>query len=182
MAQYLLPCKCGQKVRVETAQAGGQVLCSCGQSLAVPTLRGLRALEEAPPDQTTLKRSAGRRWSPLQGGLFSAGLLVMVIALAVLAYNFWQYVQATPYTRDPSSQITEIEGRVIDEIPPADALDEFFRMREEGLGQPTVMPWVQWQNFVAERRTLMIGAGIAAAIGLAALIAALVMRPASRAV
>jgi hypothetical protein len=179
MAQYFLSCTCGQKVRVETAQAGGQVACACGRSLTVPTLRGLRALEEAPLDAVARQRAAGRRWSPLQGGLFSVGLLVMVISLGVLAFNAWQYLQATDHTRDPSSDINEIDSQVIDTIPPADALDEFYRLRSEGLGQPAVMPWVQWQNFAAERRTLMIVAGIAAALGLLAIVVSLIMRPAT---
>ena len=49
--QFLLPCSCGQKVRVGNAQAGAGVRCVCGKSLTVPTLRGLRELESAPPDE-----------------------------------------------------------------------------------------------------------------------------------
>ena len=180
MAQYLLPCTCGEKVRVEAAQAGGQVACACGKTLSVPTLRGLRALEEAPADAAAAKRAADRRWSPLQGILFSSGLLVTVIALGVVAYAFWQYVQATPYTRDVSPELTQLNSDIVDEIPAPDALDEFFHLRDEGLGQPTVMPWVHWQKFAAERRWIMIAAGSAAAVGLIAIVAALVMKPAPR--
>jgi hypothetical protein len=80
-AQYLLPCSCGQKVRVEPAQAGGQVACACGANLNVPTLRGLKQLEIAPPDEAAVRRSAGRQWGPVRGAMFSIGLLVVVISL-----------------------------------------------------------------------------------------------------
>jgi hypothetical protein len=182
MAQYLLPCSCGQKVRVETAQAGGQVACGCGQALAVPTLRGLRALEEAAPDKAAIERAAGRQWSPLQGAMFSIGLLVAVVSLGVVGYTLWNYVQATPYTRDPSQEIIAYEGGQIDQLPAADSLDVFYEMRDQGLGEVGTPPWIQWQQVVAEQRTLMIGAGIAAAIGLLAAISAFFIKPARQVV
>ncbi len=178
MAQYLLPCSCGQKVRVDSAQAGGCVPCACGQSLSVPTLRGLRALEEAPADKAAIQRAAGRLWSPLQGTRFSVGLFVFVVALGIVGYTLWNYRQATPYTRDWTPEISTELVRQVDELPLTDALDEFYKMRDEGLGQPAAPPWVHVQAFVDQQRTRMIVAAIAAAIGLLAVIASLFMRPA----
>ena len=47
MSTYLLTCDCGKTVPVEIGQAGGQVTCSCGTQLDVPTLRKLRHLPAA---------------------------------------------------------------------------------------------------------------------------------------
>jgi hypothetical protein len=178
MAQYLLPCSCGQKVRVDSAQAGGRATCACGQSLSVPTLRGLRALDEAPADKAAILRAAGRQWSPLQGILFSAGLFVFVVALGFVAYSFWNYVQATPYTRDFTPEISTELVRQVDDLSLTEAVDEFYEMRDKGLGQPTAPPWIHVQAFVDQQRTRMIAAAIAAAIGLLAVIASLCMKPA----
>ncbi len=178
MAQYLLTCSCGEKVRVEPAQAGGRVSCGCGQSIAVPTLRGLRALEEAPPDKAALQRAAGRQWSPLQGAMFSIGLLVAVVSLGVVAYTSWVYMQAAPYTRDLTPEINQFEGQQIDQLSLNDSLSMFYEMREQGLGEVGMPPWVHFQHVVAEQQTLMISAGIAAAIGLLAAVGSLFMGPA----
>jgi hypothetical protein len=42
--KYLLSCSCGKEVPIETAQAGGNVLCDCGLSLKVPTLLQIKKL------------------------------------------------------------------------------------------------------------------------------------------
>jgi hypothetical protein len=182
MPQYLLPCTCGEKVRVEPAQAGGQIACQCGKLLTVPTLRGLRALAEAPPDQSTVVRGNVRKWSKLQGAMFSIGLLVAVVSLGIVAYTFVEYWQATPYTRDMTPEINEFEGQAIEQLSAIEAYDLFVQMRDEGLGEAGTPPWVQVQKLVAEQRALMIGSGIAAAIGILSVVAALVMRPAGSAV
>jgi hypothetical protein len=180
MAQYLLPCSCGQKVRVDAAQAGGRATCACGQTLNVPTLRGLKALETAPADNVARQRAAGRQWSPLQGGLFSMGLVVFVVALGVVGLGFWNYFHAIEHTRDWTPEISTEAARQVDDLSLTDALDQFYEMRDTGLGQPGTPPWVLWKEFVAQQQTVMIAAGAAAAIGLLAVISSLFMRPARR--
>jgi hypothetical protein len=176
MPQYLLPCSCGEKVRVEPAQAGGLVACTCGQSLTVPTLRGLRALEEAPADVANLR--GGRRWGPVQGALFSIGLVVTVVALAVVTYTFVLFLDASQYTRDMSPEVNEFSGMQIDQMTAMEVYDEFVALRSEGLGEIGVLPWVHFQRVVAEQRILMISSGIAAAIGLFAVMGSLLLKPA----
>jgi hypothetical protein len=46
--KYLLPCRCGQQVVVEPRQAGGTVVCPCGQTLPIPTMLEMIALEPVP--------------------------------------------------------------------------------------------------------------------------------------
>jgi len=45
---YLLPCPCGQSVTVTEGSAGAQVKCTCGRTLTVPSLGGLRELAGEP--------------------------------------------------------------------------------------------------------------------------------------
>ncbi len=61
MSDYLLPCACGQKLPVSTRQAGQAVRCACGAPLEVPTLRGLRQLEQAERPAKASRRAWGAR-------------------------------------------------------------------------------------------------------------------------
>jgi hypothetical protein len=176
-AQYLLPCSCGQKVRVEPAQAGGQVACACGANLNVPTLRGLRQLEVAPTDDATIRRSTGRQWGPVRGAMFSIGLLVVVVSLLVLAYTYLQFAEAGLFTQDQTPVINQLEGEQIANMNLLDSLQAFYSLREEGLGEPVEPFWVTAQKIVAEKRNLMLGAGGLALAGAIAVIASLLINP-----
>jgi hypothetical protein len=182
MAQYFLPCSCGERVRVEAAQAGGRVACACGKELVVPTLRGLKALEPAPLDQVAARRAAGRQWSRLQGGMFSLGLLVTVIALGIVGFTLWQYlmIQASPFAVDRTTEFLQFDSRAVDSLGPLETWEEFTHLRDAGLGETVDPPWVQVQRLMGEKKSLIIGAAIAAAVGLAATIGSLFMKPAPR--
>lgn len=171
MPQYLLPCSCGQKVPVEPAQAGGQVACPCGQSLSVPTLRALRSLEPAGPEVATTRRAKGGKWSRTQGAMFSIGLAVAVISLAIVAYTSFMFVQATPFTRDYTPELSELSAQEVDQLTALETYDEFVKMSSEGLGVIGTPPWVHFKKVVAEQKVVMIGSGIAAALGILAVVA-----------
>jgi len=87
---YLLPCSCGQSTQVATAQAGGEVVCSCGQRLHVPTMRGIRELQLAPPGKTA-KNAPG--WSRVHGTIFATGLVAAVVGLSIIAVCSLQYAR-----------------------------------------------------------------------------------------
>jgi hypothetical protein len=83
---YLLPCtSCDRKHVVTTGQAGGQVRCECGAAIDVPTVRGLRELEEV--HEATAPRKA---WSTRSSVVF----LGVVITLAGLALAGFLHVRA----------------------------------------------------------------------------------------
>ncbi|MCE9526046.1 MAG: hypothetical protein K8R36_08330, partial [Planctomycetales bacterium] len=90
-AVYLLPCSCGKKVRVDAGQAGARVDCECGQQLAVPTFRALRNLELDATAPDLDKGSLRPAWNAQRGVLFSFGLLVTVVAVALTCYQFYIY-------------------------------------------------------------------------------------------
>jgi hypothetical protein len=86
--RFLLPCDCGKKLIVDATQAGEQLSCECGASLAVPTLRGLESLERL--DEPAEASASSRRPSSahpsrmLGSDLAFAGFLFLLI-LSVVA-------------------------------------------------------------------------------------------------
>ena len=72
-AKYLLPCSCGNKLTVDTTQAGLKLDCPCGKQVEVPTWRELRSLEKA--DTPAPVQADG--WSTKHGLVF----LAMVLAV-----------------------------------------------------------------------------------------------------
>ncbi len=85
--KYLLPCTCGQEVPVTTTQAGADVPCPCGRTLAVPTLLGIRQLKQVREERPG-KQDGG--WTPLKGGVFVAGALVTLASLGSAGYLVWE--------------------------------------------------------------------------------------------
>ncbi len=82
--KHLLPCRCGKKIEVDVRQAGQTITCQCGAMVDVPTMRQVRQLERA----ATTGGKTAPRWSPLQGAVFAAGVLIAVISLSVLVVLF----------------------------------------------------------------------------------------------
>jgi hypothetical protein len=148
MPDYLLPCPCGQKHRVGPAQAGDSVICSCGNKLAVPTLRGLRDLEPAPPIASTTAPAA---WTLAHGIAFSSGLALAAAAIAVLAFFGLRYAQLHfhPVSRDVTKEAVAYEQERIDDLTPLAALAEWNENLKEGLGQPQEPPWVRANKLLA---------------------------------
>lgn len=101
---YLLSCSCGRQHTVSRSQAGQEITCECGNTLQVPTLRGLTSLPSADPGESPLPpRASGERtaWQGWRGpaiALASAGLIIS------LAYCGWFSLQRslidTSYTAD----------------------------------------------------------------------------------
>jgi hypothetical protein len=98
---YLLPCTCGQTVRVGKAQAGQAVDCACGKRHSVPTLRGLRELALAPVEAATTP-ARNPAWSPWHGAAFSGGIVTAVIALLLVVMNLRYYAGASYFSEDRS--------------------------------------------------------------------------------
>ncbi|HMC12148.1 MAG TPA: hypothetical protein VKH44_12695 [Pirellulaceae bacterium] len=160
---YLLPCSCGQKVRVANAEAGGQVTCACGKSLRVPTLRGLRQLEIAPPE-TTSKAAPG--WSPVHGVIFAAGLLVAAVGLGLVAYYGLRYAQIDQrYTHDYTDAFVQAEQTRIDKLTPIEALTEWTEVLTDGLGERQPPPWIAAKQLVAGYLSWIRTGGIALVAG-----------------
>ena len=166
---YLLPCSCGQKVRVANAQAGGQAACGCGNRLSVPTLRGLRELELAPPEA----RPSRPGWSPLHGVLFASGIAVAAVGLALVGYSLLRYMQLSGLSVDRSGDVVQFESANIDKLTPVQILGVWSELVDEGLGEKRTPIWLAAKEKRAEYQTWMIIGGGAFAVGVLASIATL---------
>ena len=180
--QFLLPCSCGQKVRVSNAQAGGEVYCVCGKSLSVPTLRGLRQLEPAPAERVA-KREL--RWTPTHGAIFAGALLVATASVAILGFHLFQYAQFVgwfrpdhfDFTVDRSKEMVQGASAQIDEelraLTPDQALAEFRKTEAEGLGEKQALPWVELKKQAAGHLQWVQWGGAALALSILAAITTL---------
>jgi len=162
---YLLPCSCGQKVRVANAQAGGQVTCRCGKSLSVPTLRGLRELEFAPPE---LQRALGPGWSPIHGAIFAVGLLAGAAGLALVTYSLWRYTLLvhSDLASDRSRDVVQFESASIDKLTAPQMLGAWTELIDEGLGEKRTPIWVAAREKIAQYKRWMALGGGTIALGL----------------
>jgi hypothetical protein len=160
---YLLPCSCGQKIRIANAQAGAQVTCVCGKCVSVPTLRGIRQLELAPPETKT---QAGPGWSAVHGIIFAVALVVAAFGLTLLAYYGLKYAQIDKrYTQDYTEHFVQHEQARIDKLSPLEALTEWSTAVTEGLGEKDPPPWVAAKKLVASYLSWMKGGAIALLAG-----------------
>jgi len=85
--QYLLPCSCGRKLKVDATQAGLRMPCDCGKTIEAPTLRGLRALKPVPSTGPVV--APENPWGPRQGVMF-LGVVVALCGLAMTAILWYQ--------------------------------------------------------------------------------------------
>jgi hypothetical protein len=164
---YLLPCQCGRKWEVDAGQAGTQIDCSCGQKLAVPSVRGLRHLEVASAAESIPERTT---WSPTRGAVFSLGLFVAVAALLFSGFNgYWFFI--TRRVQDPAKVQLTVEAEHIDHLSPVESMFWFRQEEREGLGDPSPPEWtVIDKQHESSRRwgiagLIVAGAGLLATAG-----------------
>ena len=173
--RYLLKCQCGQPTPVTIAQAGETVTCGCGKKLQVPTLRGLRELEqETMPEPPHRGRAA---WSPVQGYLYSAGILLAIGGIAFGAWQVVQYLRVKPYTVDQSVAVTESMNADVDDMQLMQTLDEWKHSLEHGLADDQTPEWIQAQKMSEGFRNSALIAFVIAGVGILGVAIAFVIRP-----
>lgn len=101
MAQkYLLPCTCGKHIPIETAQAGGEVLCECGLAVKVPSLLKIKKLstveefaasqeEPSSPESSEEKQDSPekkRSGDALPRTLRTMGGILLLLSILLTAY------------------------------------------------------------------------------------------------
>jgi hypothetical protein len=149
---YLLPCKCGQKVEVDTTQAGLTVKCTCGSTLDVPTMRDIVRLECAGVAGSSGAKRGTSNWGPRQGYTL-VGALIALIGLSWLGYQLWTMPEDLYVL--PSEIRAEVE-----ELSPAELVQQFNALRK-GL-DPTELPIIKANRAYREwhRRWTYVAAGI----------------------
>ncbi|WP_254507188.1 hypothetical protein [Anatilimnocola floriformis] len=122
MQLYLVPCHCGQQVRVRPSQAGEQLTCQCGATVSVPTIRGLKQLKTV-DDEQVQTAPAAPMW---QGPAFAIGLLALFAGAIVLAANAI-YVPAELAYQPQHLGLTEEDIKRA-EVPVADlGIDDLYK-------------------------------------------------------
>jgi hypothetical protein len=121
--KYLLPCRCGRQIVVETREAGQTSVCPCGQSLPIPTMLEITRLEPAPIETG---RPAESTWG-WQHRLMLLGVTLFVLAIVggVLLHRY-----------RPVAPIDAIDPQVVQRI--ADSLTprqtwHYWQLMKQGL-------------------------------------------------
>lgn len=168
---YRLNCPCGVVHSVSTSQAGQEIHCTCGNSLQVPTLRGLKELPpiDAPGAAQVPQRHAddARRPSILLGTMFA--LIFLSVPTAI--FFGWQRMKLdTSLTQESDRQYAFAQ---LDAAGPL-ALSELWENYEtHSLGSPSKPDFYLIQQ---RARTLEMGTAIACGVALlAAIVAAAVL-------
>ena len=134
--RYLLPCSCGKTIPVGLSQAGSSVTCQCGQSVIVPTVRGLRALppeggvRQPPPKPAAASEINGVN---LQGMMFVIGLVLLLAGLSVAGYYGYEHSQID--VADYSAEYERLDEEQIDKMAPISLMQLWINFSRDGLGE-----------------------------------------------
>lgn len=120
--KYLLPCECGNRVEVDTTQAGLLVECTCGTKLKVPTLRGLADCErvEQQAEPSTSNWGAGH-------GLMLLGGVVLFLG-AGFAFYCWQIAEYNDQLEFTVGIDREAHRQDVEKMTPGQLWIEWVRM------------------------------------------------------
>lgn len=165
-AKYLLPCRCGKRIVVETFQAGENVSCSCGATLQVPRMLEIVALEPA-PDMQAAATSAATDWGwPQQARL---GGIVLLLAAIIGGGLIYRYRPVSAFATDTPEVLRENAAK----LPPVATWMHWTQMKQ-GLDRRVDSQYMAAMS----RYRLWFGAAAAAALlGVALLAAGTMLKP-----
>ena len=170
---YLLPCQCGKKNEVDSSQAGLSVRCECGAELAVPTMRGLSALERVEAAPRAVSSQPAAAWGARQGIIFLGSTIMLFAALAALA--IWWIRMPIPPTLHAAYQ-EEIRSE-IDRRSPEELMQLWQHLRS-GVEESSAEHMLDnYEARVADAIASEMVAGGFAAIGLLLVLIGVVQRP-----
>ncbi len=162
MPSYLLPCTCGQKTRVSTAEAGRSVHCVCGARLDVPSMRELRELAPAEPVAASRRARSMAAWSNRHRVAF----VLLLAALGCLTLVGYLALRLPPELSEPSPQ--EVENW-LKTSSPTQAVDMYEALKT-GIGPTTIEP-----TSAISRKVILWGMGLALVACAGLLVAAMVI-------
>jgi len=129
---FLVPCSCGEKLRVRGGQAGEKLTCKCGASVAIPTIRHLRQLETVDDETAPKPQTALAAW---QGPLFSIGAILLFVGVIIIAYT--RLFSVLP----PDELLRNFEENMkrsmtpVEQLGADDLYEEFKMLRDQGTSQ-----------------------------------------------
>jgi len=164
---YRLTCPCGVSHAVSTSQAGQELHCACGNTLSVPTLRGLKELPPAEPagaEALSMRaHDQARRPSILLGTLF------VIIFLAIPAVIFFAYQRLSLDTSNTRQAEQQLAFKQLDAAGPEQLSEAWEAYSTTPLGPPVKPDFYKVER---EARTWNWCIGITCGIALLAAITA----------
>jgi hypothetical protein len=165
MANYLLPCRCGQSVAVSTSMAGESVRCACGAELQVPTLRGLRQLAQAD--------KGGIDQAPRTRGWTDRNRATFVLVVAALLSCLVAADLALRMPPEPTVQVVRTGPLIGESTPPAHVYAVFDEL-QKGIRPRTNVITGEAKEAMEQRRAMTWGIRFALGVGACTLVAAVV--------
>jgi len=175
MAQYLLPCSCGQSIPISPRQAGQEVDCpACQQTLKIPTLG---AIKQLPLAEGTLAAPTAREAGSTMAKRLGFALLAVITVASLTTAGIAFYRAYSPDREGQSAQtvddfLNESFER-FDGLPPHELLILWKDYQDPGHFSKQIQPMF-YRDLL--RREAWKRTGIAATgIGLLCLIGAIVL-------
>ncbi len=171
MSKYVLSCKCGKSVAVDAGQAGGSVVCACGERLDVPALRNLRHLPVAEPEAGGT-RSARAAWDARKG--LAAASFILAVLLA--GFGAWDRFKEPLVPKFDAEVRQTAVNEGLEKMSPLESwnmwVGVYRPMSQNGFQVFEHPHQAAIEQHIASRRTLQkslfVVAGVFALIGLAA--------------
>jgi hypothetical protein len=170
--KYRLPCeRCGEKLVIDVSQAGRQLVCQCGATQEIPSLREIRALEVVTDSSDKPRRAS---WNQGRGIVFAVGLVIAVLGLllAAAAGTSW-YTARAPVL--PSSQDIEESLPDVDELGAPQAWEMWKDLRDQGLGPYYEPPNVVFAGVLRRVFTFFLGGLVALVAGIATILLSMLL-------
>jgi hypothetical protein len=179
MTTYLVTCQCGNKLPVEVGLAGGQVVCNCGATVNVPTLRQLRELPTSQPVATTSTEKTRAAWDTRKG-IVAAALIAASILAAIAGWSRYRE-PVVPALSAPAEHVKDFAAW-LDTRKPADVwndwISEYRTLGEQGFREFRDPRAAAIESYIADKRFLQtVFLALAAAAVALAIIAAVWPRP-----
>tara|TARA_R110002049_G_scaffold4601_3_gene31775 strand:+ start:36903 stop:37445 length:543 start_codon:yes stop_codon:yes gene_type:complete len=174
---FQLPCQnCSSPILVSPSQAGDSVTCvQCGETVAVPKLGELRKLPSA--DTSTHGSSIASEHDAAGGSrigfIVAAFLATACLLIASFCAVRWSLVEVPVTTEQHIAEYAEAYKTAA----PAALIGEFEEMEERGLEMPAMY---NYKTLELTKRTWGRNALVAGGLGLAALVAAVLLSMSGR--
>ena len=160
--EYLLTCACGRKIPISRSQAGQELSCECGQTLQVPTLRGLAELPLAQSETVSATRNERRAWGGWRGTIMA--ISVAMFAMSVLPCAYYLYIRLQIDTSYGIEDEIAIGNKNYDVVPFESLVAEWSNFERTGLGPKDKPPFYYWKLYARENEILATISGIVAAL------------------
>jgi len=161
---YLLPCVCGETLRIDPSQAGLAVRCVCGRDVKAPTFRELNHLERIEEES---HGPHAPEWGTKERLLLLGGIVTIVGLF--LAGLFWIKTPRAPtFVIERGDLQTEIDSLSTEQV-----ISVWNAIGAEGLDKSELAPIVEHRERSARTRGFMFASLGAAAIGALMLLSAL---------